>query len=386
MRIKIKYFTLLAVAYLSACNKADETEQSGQAEETSTNNLVLSAEQFKNMALKLENVASMPFSTTISTSGMVDVPPENVAMVSSAIGGVIKNITHNVLPGKYVKKGMVLATAQSMDLIQLQQDYLEKYLAQDLLNQEYERQKQLVDQDAGVRRKLQEAESAWKLNKAAISALEAKLKLANVNIENLRTGKVNPTLLVIAPISGYIKNTHVNTGTSFAANDKLFEIISKEHLHVELKIFEKDAAFINEGQVVSFQDPIFPSGGATGKVFLTAKNFDEDTRTVNVHVHFDNASSEQYLTPGQYLQAKIYLKNKQQNVIPESAILREESGDFIYYLKSNNAKEYVFEKIPVKLLGIESGKAAVQTDNLRQNIVVEGVSLLAGMGGAGEEE
>ncbi len=381
MKIKISVL-LLGIATLLACNSGEKTNAEAPETESASNEVTLTALQFKNMDLSLGNLSMEPFTSEIEATGMVDVPPENLAMVSSPIPGVIRTITHNVLPGKYVTKGNLLAVAQSMDLIQIQQDYLASYLKQELLSQEYERQKLLVSQDAGVKRKLQEAESNWKLNKAQTASLEAKLRLANVNLEKLKNGEVSSNLYIYAPISGFIKTVNVNTGTNFTSADKLFEIISKEHLHVELKVFEKDASALKEGQTVIFNDPSIPEN-TKGRVFLIAKTFDETSKSVNVHVHLENEVVEAKLIPGQYLTGKIQLSEQTRPVIPESAILREPEGNFVMRLKSKTNEQYIFEKIALKTGGIKNGKVEVLEPTELTDVVISGANLLNG-GGDGE--
>lgn len=367
---------------LTSCQTPTE-EATAEVVVQDENLKTITAAQYKNMGLEIGDVQSVELAETIAVNGMVDVPPENVAMVSLPVTGFVKTLTHNVLPGKYVRKGSVLATAQSMEAVQLQQDYLEKFTQNDFLSKELERQKILAAEDATARRKLQEAESNFSVNKAMLLAYAAKLKIMGISVEKLQKGEITSTLPVLAPLSGYVKTVHINTGSNFTPQDVLFELVSKQHLHVELKVFEKDAFKVKEGQTVVFNDPRI-GGKVTGKIFLVGKVFEDDTKAINVHVHLSNEAAEQRLIPGQFLSAAIQTDNRTASVLPESAISREDGTTFVYILDKQNAEAVSFKKIAVQTGTVQDGKIEILSPANLQNVVLTKVTFLAGMGG--EEE
>jgi cobalt-zinc-cadmium efflux system membrane fusion protein len=379
---KIIVKTIFSALIISNLSCKDNVETQGGLEEISENLGVISltARQYENLGVELAEMTTMPFNTEIEVRGMVDVPPENIAKVSSPVSGVIKTITHNVLPGKYVKKGEVLAVAHSMDLVQLQQDYLETFLRNDVLVQELNRQKELIDGGAGVLKKVQSAESELKLNKAKVAGLAAKLKIANVNLAKLNEGEIVPQLYIYAPFSGFIKDVHVNTGTNFSTSDVLFELISKEHLHVELSVFEKDAAYLEQGQKVHLSGSNVPNG-SIGSIFLISKSFNQESKAINVHVHMDDESKENQLIPGQYLQAKIQMDQKVKNVLPESALIREAKSTFVLVKKEG---ENSFEKVKVEIGETKNGITEIKSPSSLKNVAVSKVHLISGMS-SGEE-
>lgn len=366
-------------------DEAEITSATSDEPQTASQSFLLTSEQFNNLNLELGTTEEQSISEAIRATGMVDVPPENIAQVSAAIPGRITRITHNVLPGKYVAKGTPLASAVSMELVQMEQDYLQAYLKNEVLSKELDRQRELLKNEAGIEKKVQEAENQWKLNKALIAGFEAKLRIANINLTKLRGGEISEVLTVPAPISGFIKTVNVHTGSSFAENDVLFEIISKEHLHVELKVFEKDAPYLKEGQKVNFNDPAF-GGNATGSVFLVAKNFDEVSKTINVHVHLDKESDEAKVIPGQFLTGEIQVDERMVRVLPESALIRESEGNFVLIEKTKDAKGVEIEKVRVETGVTQHGKVEIKGPALTNKIIVKGGQRIAGMTLSEEEE
>ena len=379
---KITYIALSLI--IGACSKNAETvSENSDTPSANTEDILISTTQLSHLSLDLQDASYTSFAKEITATGMVDVPPENVAKVSAVLNGTIQSMTHNVLPGKYVKKGSILAVAESMELVQLQQDYLEAYLKQELLNQELSRQKELDTQGAGVPRKLQEATSQWKLNKATTDALAAKLQIANVNLNNLKAGKITNKLYIVAPLSGYVKEVMINTGSNFQPGMVLFELISKEHLHVELKVFEKDAPQLKEGQKVNFD---INGLKTTGSIFLIAKAFDSASKSINAHVHFDSESAEQQLTPGQTLTGSIQIDAAQVLVIPESAVLREPDGTYVLILKEKTDAGSTFQKTKVEIGSTKNGLCELISPATLKNVVTKNVTLAASIGAASEEE
>jgi membrane fusion protein, heavy metal efflux system len=371
---KLYAFIAIGITF-SACNTASETNEAITEVAPQENSVELTETQYQNLSPELTDMKPMPFSSEIEATGMVDVPPENIAKVSSAINGMVKTITHNVLPGKYVKKGAVLAVAHSMELVQIEQDYLEAFLKNEVLKQELARQKKLIDEGAGVAKKLEEAVSSLKLNEAKVNGLAAKLKIANVNLDKVKNGEIKPELYIYAPLSGYIKEVFVNTGSNFSSTDILFELISKEHLHVELKVFEKDASNLKTGQKVLFDAP----KPMVGEVFLIAKSFDQESRSINVHVHFKQESYEADLIPGQYLKGKIQVEAKMTNVLPESTLIRSEEGNFVLI---KNTEKLSFEKVKVNVGLTKDGLVEILSPSELKNVLSSKVHLISGMIGA----
>jgi len=355
-----------------SCKNASESKQAKIEVSKTEASIELTENQFRNLSPELTDMKQMPLSSEIEVTGMVDVPPENIAKVSSAINGMVKTITHNVLPGKYVKKGAVLAVAHSMELVQIEQDYLESFLKNEVLSQELNRQKKLVEEGAGVTRKLEEAISNLKLNEAKVNGLAAKLKIANVNIEKIKNGEIRPELYIYAPLSGFVKEVYVNTGSNFSNSDILFELISKEHLHVELKVFEKDVANLKTGQKVLFDSP----KPMVGEIFLISKNFDEESRSINVHVHFKQESYEADLIPGQYLKGKIQIEDKITKVLPESVLIRSEDGNYVLV---KNTQKLSFEKVKVEIGLTKDGFVEIVSPSELKNVLTSQVHLISGM-------
>jgi membrane fusion protein, heavy metal efflux system len=378
---KLLIFNII-VSFLIACN-APKKEEITDEKQAILDTKTYSKIQVKNMDINYATVQPYVMQEAISVNGMVDVPPENVASVSLPVSGFIQSITHTVLPGKYVAAGTVLATAKSMEFVQIQQEYIEKFVQLDFLMKEYERQKTLSAEDATAKRKFQEADNNLRTNKALVAAYEAKLKIIGADIGKIQKGDIATSLPIRSPISGFVKAVNINSGKNFLPSDILFELIGKQHLHVELKVFEKDVYKIKEGQKVEFNDPRL-GGKALGTVFLIGKNFEGESKALNVHVHLTDKTIEQNLIPGQYLAAKIIAAGRSVNALPEASILKEDDKYFVYILENENENDVVFKKIEVTKGITQNGFVEILTPQLIKKVVTKHVIFLNG--GGGEEE
>ncbi len=387
------FISIFFVIFLVSCSKKEtkssaiENTQTADSKIVTTKKITISLEQFKNLNLELGDFQQTTMSDEIKVTGMADVPPENTASVSVPIAGFIKNITHNnSLPGKYVDKGTVIATIYSLEFVQLQQDYLQALAQSAYFKKELERQQTLSAEDVGAKKKLQQAENDVNANAALLKGLEAKLKMIGTEPNSLLKNDISPAINIYAPISGYIKNANVSIGKAINSSDILFEIISKEHLHLELKVLEKDAFRVQKGQKVILDDARL-GGIVQGTVFLVGQVFEGEAKAINVHVHIDNEGQEQKLIPGMFVNAKILTGNRLTQTLLESAILREADGDFIVVMVKQDAKEVSFQKIPVKLGLVQQGKIEVELKEKNVSlgkIVLKNGHFLSSMGGVEE--
>ncbi|WP_165372157.1 efflux RND transporter periplasmic adaptor subunit [Emticicia agri] len=388
-----KYFfvTLLFVSGLTSCSKKPDTPALSADTTTAplqSEQIKITAEQFKNLNLSLGNFSETAISDEIKTTGVVEVLPENLAFISIPTTGFIKTIFANTtLPGQFVTKGMVLATVESIEFIQMQQDYFQAVAHSAFLEKELERQQTLNSEDIGIKKKLQQAEAEFNSNLALIKALEAKLKLLGINAATLKKGDISSIIKVTAPISGYVKAVHINTGKAITPNDVLFELINKDDLHIELKVLEKDAHKIQKGQKVLIDDKRLGEN-VMATVFVVAKVFDNETKAMTIHVHLDNHQQEQKLIPGMFVNAKVLTGTHMAKTLPESAILRKPEGNFIIELEKQNSKEVVFRIIPVKLGAIQGQHVEVHLSEGLSNsasIVTDKGHFLSDMGGTVED-
>ena len=378
------YFSLspfLLFALFFSCSTPKKQEEKIEQNKEIADVITLTKEQIKNANLVIGDFDQTILSEEVKANGIVDVPPMNMASVSVPINGFVKSTKG--LPGLFVRKGEILAVLNSMDYVQMQQDYLQTLSKLKFSEQELERQTVLSQEDVGAKKKLQQAESDVSFTKAQLKGIEIKLQIIGNQIKNLKNGQIISTVNVISPIEGFIKMTNLAIGKNVVPTDVLFEITGNAHKHLELKVFEKDLTKINVGQKIIVENPQFSNLKVTATVFLVGKNVESDTKTINIHAHIDSEKAEDKLTVGQYVNTSILTGKRVAKTLPETAVLRQENVGFIFV----QIKENTFQQIPVKLGLSEKGSVEIflQKEVNSSKIVKSGASILQAVLSGGEE-
>lgn len=347
MKILHKYILLFVVIGLifSSCSTSKKEENQIEASDEGKSFITISQAQYSNSKMELGTLTLQPFSEGIVTNGFIDVPPSSKAKVSAIMEGFVKHSP--LLIGDKVKKGQLLLTIENPDFIEIQQNYLEISEKLKYLKSEYERQKILFEEQITSEKNYLKAESDYKSAVVQFNSLEQKLRLMNVNIANVKNGKLTSVIPIYSPITGSITQVNASVGKFMNASDVILEVVNSTHKHLELVVFEKDVLKIKEGQLIKFQIPENSEKLYNAKVHLIGKSIDETKRTVKVHGHLED-ESEPFIV-GMFVEAEIITHSSEKMALPVSAILEEDGNFFVLLLDSKNEVSYNFEKIPVKI-------------------------------------
>jgi cobalt-zinc-cadmium efflux system membrane fusion protein len=291
----------------------------------------------------------------------------------------------NIYPGVQVKKGTVLCYLTHPDILQMQQQYVKARANADLSASELKRQTNLSNEEATSKRKVQMADADFVNNDAEMHALEGKLKLLGIDVNSVKAGNFVSKIPVVASIAGFVKEVLVNEGKTVAANDVLFTIINTDHLHLELKVFERDSYKIKDGQKISFSVRSEPNKFYDAEIYVAAKNLDAANGTVSIHGHFHEEGVN--LMPGSYVDAKIKVGNSARATLPEGAILHLGNRHLVFVAKTSG-DTVSFEKVDIKVGRIISGYAEIldAKDWENQSIVVANPDFLEAQLNNSEEE
>jgi membrane fusion protein, heavy metal efflux system len=278
--------------------------------------------------------AGIAFGTfdTINTSGFVrangvlDLPPQNVAAISSPMPGFVKKA--NYLVGNQVKKGAVLAVIEHPDFLKMQEEYMTLTSQLAYLKAEWLRQKQLDSANIAAKKSFQQAEATYKASLAREQSLEKQLLYVGLQPGEIREGKLSSTIYIRAPFSGYITQLNTHNGMYVQPEQELYEMIDMEHMHMELNVFEKDIPNVKVGQEIKFRIASLGEQEYEGEVFLVGKSFDKDHKTIRVHGHIHEDSKA--FIRGLYLEATIFTGDQQVRALPEVAIVRDEGQYYMF--------------------------------------------------------
>src|SRR5690606_28427438 len=150
------------------------------------------------------------FPQTVHTSGIIDVPPQSLAVISAFSGGYIKNTP--LLVGDAVKKGQRLVTLENPEFITLQQAYLETYEQLTYLKSEYERQKTMFEENITSQKSFLKAESEYNTSLGRNNSLAKSLQMLNIDPASVIDGNIVSQVDIYSPIDGDVTEIFINTG------------------------------------------------------------------------------------------------------------------------------------------------------------------------------
>lgn len=321
MKNIISSFLLILIV---SCNpKATEEKTNTKKND---NVATFTAAQLKNTSLEIGNLEKRSISSVLKVTGKIDVPPQNMVSVSMPLGGYLKST--KLLPGLHINKGEVIATMEDQQYVQLQQDYLTTKSKLFYAQKEYERQKELNQNQASSDKTFQLADSEYKILRITLNALSEKLKLINVNPNTLSEKNISKSVNIFAPINGYVSKVNVNIGKYVNPSDVLFELINPSDIHLNLKIFEKDITKLSIGQKLVAYTNNEPENKHKCKILLISKDLSIGEHSADVHCHFENY--DKTLLPGMYMNADIELKSNDVWTLPQDALVSFEGRDYVF--------------------------------------------------------
>jgi cobalt-zinc-cadmium efflux system membrane fusion protein len=376
---------IFLVLFLISCKNNTEKEPiTNDSKEVVTEKSIVTFtdSQIKAIDLQLGNFEKKNLTTTLKINGKLSLPPQHQAQVSILMGGVVKNIL--VQEGEFVKAGKTLATIVNTEVVQLQQDYLENNANLNYLEKEYQRQKELRDDNINAGKTYQQAQRELQIVQAKKVALSSKLAQLGINASKLSSKNIASSIAISAPISGYIQHINLSMGKFAEANAVLFEIIDNRFLHLDLKVFEKDIHKIKIGQSITFSDPNDVSHTHPAKIYAINKAFEPNEQAVLVHAKINETTET--LLPGMYVEARVKIDNNSTTALPTEAIVNNGNDHFIFVSVGKNTFKQIKVTIGTSDLGFTEVKVI---DEVSQNakVVVKGAYYLLSelTKGSGEE-
>ena len=318
----------------------------------------VSRKDFISSKLELIDLVNNDHVNKVSATGIIDVPPNGRAVISAQVGGYIKN--SKLLIGDQVKKGDFLVSIENIEFIEMQQQYLEALEQLTFLKSDFERQSELYKENISSEKSYLKAQSEYRRIFAVHAGLKKKLELLNINIAAVEKGQLSSLSNIYAPIAGDISEINVKTGSFVASSNAIMEIINTEHVHLELKIFEKDALRIKKDQIVIFRLPEASGENYYGSVHLIGKSIAAD-RTVTAHVHMEQ-EADAILIPGMFVQAEIIVDKASSLSINEAALIEKGGKNFILQKVMEENDTLKFVKVEVSKGNATDGGIVIMSD------------------------
>ena len=162
---------------------------------------------------------------------------------------------------------------------------------------------------------------------ATRDAAVARVRVAEASLRELQAR--NARLNIVAPVSGFILTRNVEPGqTVGAGGTPLFTMAQGGEMELLAKLSEEDLAKVSVGTTVVVT-PVGLDQGFTGQVWQIEPTIDPQTRQGTARVALSYAPG---LKPGGFASAVINSGTIVAPMLPESAIMSDDKGNYVYII------------------------------------------------------
>lgn len=394
MKKRYAMAAVLALLLISSCGKGDDKKAQSDEEnavEQNEKDITLTDKQMKTVEIKLGKIEQKNLNSVIRVNGQTALDPQYQASVSSLASGIIRSIT--VTEGNRVGRGQVVAYLENTEIVTLQRDYLSSVSEMQAAEQELNRQQELSNGGAGIKKNLQQAQANYRIAKAKTMGTGKQLTQLGVSLAQVKQGKFVTRIPVTSPITGYVDKIKVNVGGYVDMQTPIMSIVDNSRLHCDLNVFERDVANLKIGMKVEMQLTNNQQERIQGVIEELNASFSGSTKSVIAHVKITDKTVTAKLMPDMYLTGIVNTGKQTVSALPKDAIVSNEGKQYIFMLNRQDGKgeaaTYHFSRIEVAVGTSELGYTQVTPLTeipTNATIVTAGAFYLSSMLGGGEEE
>ncbi len=278
-----------------------------------------------------EKLTQCTITDVVEASGTIN--PVNIVSVGSTVSGLMKEIYVDF--NSEVKKGQLLAQIdpanfqaavdQNKAQINNAQANLAKLNAQLVMAEKtYNRYKNLYAKNFIARSELDQAESDYLAQKAAIGAQRASIAQARATYKTAMTNLGYTK--IIAPVDGTIISRDIDVGQPVAASfqaPELFKIAQDlTKMQIEVNVSEADIGQVKEGQEVEYTLDGYPDSTFYGKVTQVRLDSTTTSNVVTYTVIVSVSNEDLKLKPGMTANVSIITKRSENVLCAPSIALK----------------------------------------------------------------
>jgi RND family efflux transporter MFP subunit len=198
--------------------------------------------------------------------------------------------------------------------------------------------------------------------KATRDAAYAQVRVAQAQLAGARAelGRLN----VVAPTSGLILARSVEVGQIVGpGTGALFRLAANGEMEMRAQLSQQDLALIHVGMPAQVT-PVGSDRNFTGHVWQVAPVIDPQSRLgdVRIGVPYDPA-----MRPGGFAEARITAGETSAPLLPQSAVLSDDEGNYVYIINGKNE----VERRPIKIGAVnDNGVTIAQGINGNEAVVL----------------
>lgn len=279
----------------------------------------------------------------LQLSGKIMANDKASAIQTAHFGGRLEKMYFKS-QGEFVKKGALVASIYSPDLVTAQNELIEAMSIKELQPELYK----------AVRNKLK----LWKISETQIQKIE-------------NTKKVMTNFNIYANVSGYVDELFTQEGNHVKEGSPLFKVSNLGSVWAVFDVYEQDIKNLKTGQIITIKLNAYPDIEIKSKINFIDPNLNTNTRTVSVRATLSN--SKKILKPGMFLSSEILLNNTTKTKskvieVPKTAVLWTGKRSVVYVKTHKTEPVFELRKIQLGndlglnyqvLSGLENGEEVV---------------------------
>lgn len=360
MNLANRFLTGLLLALLANVSASEE--------------ITITATEIGNLGIAVEFPGRAREVAAMEATAHVVIPPAGDMLVSAPHSGLLTRL--NVAVGEEVVRGQVIASLQSAEFLALQREFLDALNANLLVQNEFDRDRQLFEEGIISGRRLQETKTRAMIAATGLNEHRQLLQIAgvsNAEIQLLETRRILlPVLEIRAPIDGVILDRIANTGERLGTMAPIYRLADLSSLWLEINVPQENLAAVRPGMRVAVRDSLV---SLPAVITTIGRSVDPDTQAIMVRANLIEVGHG--LKPGQFVSAQIVSDNAgpaEENawVVPVTAVTRSGDNHYLFVRTANG-----FDARQVRVAGADGDRLFVNADiDGDSEIAINGVSAL----------
>ena len=332
--------TLALVALVAGCKPADAGSSANEAAAP--------------IHVQTAPIVEQPMPEYVTLTGTLRGNQES-DVAADAPGKVVQTLVER---GQIVKRGQVLVTldargaALTANAAEAQSKVAESQLEQ--AKRECERVKNLLETKAISQAEFDRQTADCTAKQFSAQAAQAQSQSAVKLLGDTR---------VRAPFDGVVGERFVNVGQYVGSTTKVLSMYEADPLRLQLTVPEADLAMVKMDMHVQFNVAAFPEQKFESVVKFVSPNVREATRDMVMEAIVPNG--EKKLKPGMFAVAKVPLGEHSHPVLPQAAMIKEETGARAFVVVQGQVQERVLQlgstqgDVTAILSGVKAGESVV---------------------------
>jgi len=309
-------------------------------------------ERQRSLGVRTSVAEEKVISRTVRTSGQIVADETRIAHVHVKTPGWIENVYVDFV-GQLVKKGQPLFTIYSPDLVATQEEYLIAKRGQKSLGTSP--YKEVVAGSESLLASARQRLLLWDLSEAQIKKLDD-------------TGKVNKTITVYSPVTGYVTDRKAFPNASVNSDTDIYTVADLSHVWVTADVYESEMPYVKVGQRAVIKLSYIPGKTYNGRVTYSYPMLDPQTHTAKVRI--DVANPGLMLKPNMFSDVELQITYGKHVVVPQEAVLNSGKTQSVFVVHEDGKFEprevtvgQTIDGLTIIEFGLEKGETIVTSGN-----------------------